>query len=278
MSGQTLADISHALTPEATFYTDAAGPARELESVFSRSWQLVGHSTQLAESGDFFTTAVCGENVLAVNDAGVLRAFLNVCRHRAGPIAEGCGRQKLFACRYHGWVYDLKGQLLRAPEMEGVTDFDPARIRLDTVRIERWGPMLFVTLDPQIPGLQEFFPQLAADCAPYGVETMGYVASHTYQVAANWKVYIDNFLEGYHIPLVHPALDRELDYRRWRDDISPASRDAVLSDPRAGCRALSRQSGRSACRLLLAVPQHDAESLSGSVAGKRRHPAWRRSL
>jgi choline monooxygenase len=170
---------------------------------------------QLAESGDFFTTGVCGENVLAVNDSGVLRAFLNVCRHRAGPIAEGCGRQKLFACRYHGWVYDLKGQLLRAPEMEGVADFDPARIRLDSVRIERLGPMLFVTLDPEIPSLREFFPQLAADCAPYGVETMGYVASHTYQVAANWKVYIDNFLEGYHIPLVHPALDRELDYRRY---------------------------------------------------------------
>jgi len=215
VSSQFHVDVARARTPEANFYIDTDGHAREIERIFARSWQLVGHSGQLAETGDFFTTEVCGESLLLVNDAGGLRAFLNVCRHRAGPVAEGCGRQKLFACRYHGWTYDLKGQLVRAPEMDDVADFEPARIRLESVRIESWGPMLFVTLDPQIPSVLQYFPHLEGDCIPYGVEKMRYVTSRSYLVNANWKVYVDNFLEGYHIPLVHPALNRELDYRRY---------------------------------------------------------------
>jgi choline monooxygenase len=215
MSSPFNADVTRALTPATSFYTDSDGHSRELERVFRKSWQLAGHAAQLAESGDFFTTEICGESLLAVNDTGVLRAFFNVCRHRSGPVAAGCGRQKQFACRYHGWVYDLKGQLLRAAEMDGVVDFDPARIQLEPVRVERWGPLLFVALDPGIPALAEYFPRLVADCAPYGLERMRYVTSQTYAVNSNWKVYVDNFLEGYHIPLVHPGLNRELDYQSY---------------------------------------------------------------
>jgi choline monooxygenase len=208
-------DVAHARTPEASFYTDAEAYRREIERMFGKSWQLVGHLGQLTEPGDFFTTEVCGESLLVVNDTGTLRPFLNVCRHRAGPVAEGCGCQKLFACRYHGWVYDLSGQLVRAPEMEEVAGFDPAQVRLEAARVESWGPLLFVALDPEIPPLAQFFPQLGVDCAPYAVRKMRFVSSRTYPVNANWNVYVDNFLEGYHIPLVHPALNRELDYRRY---------------------------------------------------------------
>ncbi|HEY4645039.1 MAG TPA: Rieske 2Fe-2S domain-containing protein [Steroidobacteraceae bacterium] len=103
MSSQFHVSVARARTPEASFYTDADGHAREVERVFGNSWQLVGRTAQLAEPGDFFTTEVCGESLLVVNDTGTLRAFLNVCRHRAGPIAQGCGHQKLlFACRYRG--------------------------------------------------------------------------------------------------------------------------------------------------------------------------------
>lgn len=208
-------DIARARTPEASFYTDGDVYAREVEGVFSRTWQLAGHAGQLAESGDFLTTEACGEPLLALNDAGTLRAFFNVCRHRAGPIAEGCGRQRLFACRYHGWTYDLKGQLVRAPEMDDVVDFDPARIQLEPARVERWGPLLFVAVEAHLPPVSTFFPGLDADCAPFGVDRMRHVMSRIYPVNANWKVYVDNFLEGYHIPLVHPALNRELDYRQY---------------------------------------------------------------
>ena len=220
MSSRYHADIAHARTPEAAFYTDAAEHARELAQVIGRCWQLAGHAGQLAESGDFFTTEVCGEPLLLVNDDGTLRAFFNVCRHRAGPVATGCGRQRLFACRYHGWTYDLKGQLVRAPEMEEAA-FDPRDIRLEPARVERWGPLLFVTLARDLPAVSEFFPGLDADCAPYGIDRMRHGVSRTYPVNANWKVYVDNFLEGYHIPLVHPGLNREIDYRSYGTALRP---------------------------------------------------------
>jgi choline monooxygenase len=220
------ADIARARTPEAAFYTDAGGLTRELEHAIGRSWQLAGHAEQLAESGDFLTTEICGEPLLLVNDAGTLRAFFNVCRHRAGPVATGCGRQRLFACRYHGWTYDLKGQLVRAPEM-GEAALDSATIRLEPARVERWGPLLFVALDNDLPAVSEFFPGLEADCAPFGLERMRHGVSRVYPVNANWKVYVDNFLEGYHIPLVHPALNREIDYRSYATVLRP--RHAVQS-------------------------------------------------
>jgi choline monooxygenase len=214
-------DIMHALTPDASFYVDPAGLARETQSVFARSWQLVGYRQQLAESGDYFTADVGRESLLLVNDAGTLRGFFNVCRHRAGPIAYGCGRSSKLVCRYHGWTYDLGGQLLRAPEMSGVADFDPRQVHLREVAVHVFGPLLFVALDDTTPAFDEFHPGLAAECAGLGLNDMLHVMTRDYPVAANWKTYVDNFLEGYHIPLVHPKLNRELDYRAYQTQLAP---------------------------------------------------------
>ena len=208
-------DIGRAQTPAARFYLDADNLRVEADRVFARSWQLAGNAASVAADGDFFTADVSGEPLLIVNDRGTIRGFYNVCRHRAGPIAHGCGRQRKFTCRYHGWTYDLEGRLLRAPEMEGVSEFDVASVRLEPVRVECFGPLLFVALDPGLPSLEEFFPDLAADCAPYRFDGLRFVTSRVYTVKANWKLYIDNYLESYHIPLVHPGLNRELDYDQY---------------------------------------------------------------
>ncbi len=202
-------------TPAASFYIDPARLAREHETVFARSWQLVGHAEQLKNSGDYFTTRLGREPLLFVNDNGTPRGFFNVCRHRAGPVAQGCGNARRLSCRYHGWTYDLSGQLLRATEMEGASGFDPAKISLQTLPVHRFGPLLFAALDSATPSFDEFFPGVTERCAPLELERMRYVTTRTYPVSANWKVYVDNFLEGYHIPLVHPGLNREIDYRQY---------------------------------------------------------------
>lgn len=202
-------------TPPAEFYTDPARLAQEHRNVFARSWQLVGHVGQLQAPGDYFTVRLGNEPLLFTNDNGTLRGFFNVCRHRAGPVALGCGRAQRLSCRYHGWTYDLSGQLLRTMEMEGTGDFDPTQIRLEPVRLHRFGPLLFAALDPATPSFGEFFPGVAQRCAPLNLERMRYVTTREYPVKANWKVYVDNFLEGYHIPLVHPTLNREIDYRQY---------------------------------------------------------------
>lgn len=212
-------DIAHARTPDAAFYTDAAVLGTERERVFARSWQLVGHTSQVESSGDFFTAHIADEPLLIVNDGGTVRGFYNVCRHRAGPVALGCGRQRVLVCRYHGWTYDLGGHLLRAPETEGIAGFDPRSITLQPVAVHTWGPMVFAALDPEVPRFEEQFAAVIARCAPLKLERMRHVMSRDYFVDANWKVYVDNFLEGYHIPLVHPGLNREIDCRKYVSEL-----------------------------------------------------------
>jgi choline monooxygenase len=213
--------LARARTPAAAFYADPARLAHECATVMRRSWQYVGHLGQLAKHGDYFTARIAGEPLLFVNDGGTVRGYFNVCRHRAGPLAEGCGHAPRIVCRYHGWTYSLAGQLLRAPEMEGAEGFDTSTIRLEPVLVQVVGPMVFAALDPATPAFEAFHPGLLAECAPFQIERMRYVMTRDYPVEANWKVYVDNYLEGYHVPLVHPGLNREIDYKAYLTELAP---------------------------------------------------------
>ena len=118
------ADVARAHSIPARFYFDPEILAEEKARIFARSWQVVAHADQVKNPGDFFTYDLQGEPLLLVRGTdGELRGFYNVCRHRAGPPAEGCGNRKLFRCGYHGWTYGLDGRLINAPEFEGVEDF-----------------------------------------------------------------------------------------------------------------------------------------------------------
>jgi len=206
-------DIACAWSVPADFYTDPAVFALEQEKIFARSWQLVGHRDQLKNAGDFFTTELHGEPLLLVRGAkGELRSFYNVCRHRAGPPAEGCGSRKVFRCGYHGWTYALDGALISAPEVEGVQDFKPEQFALTPVRAEEWFNLVFVNLDPNAEPLQKSLGELPKQAERFTFQGMQLFERRTYDMKCNWKAYIDNYLEGYHLPSVHPGLNRELDY------------------------------------------------------------------
>ncbi|HLQ12429.1 MAG TPA: aromatic ring-hydroxylating dioxygenase subunit alpha [Steroidobacteraceae bacterium] len=212
-------EVALACTPPASFYTDPARLARERATVFRRSWQYVGHATQLARPGDYFTARIAHEPLVLVNDGGVIRGFFNVCRHRAGPVALGCGNAARLVCRYHGWTYSLQGQLLRAPEMEEAAQFDPAKIHLEPVAVHVLGPLVFAALEISTPAFDIEHPRLTDECAPFQLARMRHVMTREYPVAANWKLYVDNFLEGYHLPQVHPALSREIDYKSYATEL-----------------------------------------------------------
>src|SRR5450755_1772984 len=155
------ADISRAWSVPAQFYTDSEVWARENERVFARAWQVVGRREQLTKPGDFFTTELLGEPLLLVRGVqGELRGFYNVCRHRAGPPAEGCGSRKLFRCGYHGWTYGLDGALISATEIAGVDGFRPEEFALKPVRTEEWFNFIFVNLDPEARPLRECLGEL----------------------------------------------------------------------------------------------------------------------
>mgnify|MGYP001347076021 CR=1 FL=1 len=210
-------DLTRAHALPAHAYTDPALYALERERIFGRTWQPVGNAADVRHPGDFFTSNVAGEPIVVTRDAGgTLRAFYNVCRHRAGPVAEGKGSRHALQCKYHGWTYDLDGKLRTTPELGAAPDFDPACNGLVRCAVEAFGPFIFVNLDADAAPLAPSIPEMAQAAKDRGLDTMASVGRREYEIACNWKVYVDNYLEGYHLPHVHPGLFRELDYNAYR--------------------------------------------------------------
>lgn len=200
-------------------YTEAAYLALENERIFARTWQLVGRAEQVAESGQYFTATLAGEPILVVRGAdGELRAMSNVCRHRAGPVAVGEGRRSSLQCGYHGWTYSLAGRLSATPEFRGVEGFDRDSCALPEFRVGTWNGLVFVNLDPEAESLATHFGSLQGEMPPHDYTGFRLAKRKVWELDCNWKVYVDNYLEGYHIPIVHPGLFRELDYANYRTE------------------------------------------------------------
>jgi choline monooxygenase len=202
-----------ALTLPAACYTQPAFAAAERQAVFARSWQLIGHAGLVAGAGDHALAEIAGVPLLLVRgDDGELRALHNVCRHRAGPLAECNGRGATdLTCRYHGWRYALDGRLLGAPGMGRVPDLDIAAIRLPQARLAVWQQLVFASLDGAAPAFAEVIDGVDARLGNGRFAGYEFDRRVGYEVACNWKVYVDNYLEGYHVPRVHPGLAALLD-------------------------------------------------------------------
>src|SRR5437763_2422550 len=208
--------VGKSWTLPADVYLDPAVLEREKQSLFGRTWQIVGRRDQVTNPGDYFTAELTGEPLLIVRGAdGVVRGFYNVCRHRAGPPAEGCGSRKVFRCGYHGWTYSLDGRLLNAPEMDDTVNFDHSEFGLQPVPIGEWGAWVFVNLDPRTDALLPRLRELPQQAAKYELGNLKLAERREYRMECNRKVYIDNYLEGYHLPSVHAGLNRELDYGQY---------------------------------------------------------------
>lgn len=211
----TGADIASALTLTSREYLDPAIFERERRSIFSKTWQLAGRLKDLERPGDFVPVTILDEPIVLVRDIdGQLRGFYNVCRHRAGQVALSRGNRKSLQCQYHGWTYGLDGALRTAPEMDDAVDFDRGDFGLRPVRVAAWGPFVFASLDADGPELADVMGAIPDEVATsgYDIDRMSLVERREYVVECNWKVYVENYLEGYHIPIAHPALFKELDY------------------------------------------------------------------
>ncbi len=206
--------LAFSSTIPSNYYNDPAVLGAENRGIFARTWQLVGHEDQVRDRGQFFTTNITDEPLLIVRgDDAELRALSNVCRHRAGPVAKGEGKRAALQCGYHGWTYALDGTLRTAPEMDGIECWEKQSVALPRFQIESWNGLLFVNLDPAAPPLRDFLGDLA------GRSFGGALAARKdWTVNCNWKVYVDNYLEGYHIPIVHPSLFREIDYPNYHTE------------------------------------------------------------
>ena len=225
--------IDCASTLPSNYYVNADLLTVEKHKIFWRTWQIAGRSEQVRNPGDYITADLLGEPLLVVRGSdGVLRCFYNVCRHRAGPPAEGCGSRKVFRCGYHGWTYGLDGRLLNAPEMEGTKNFSADDLRLRPIRVGEWEGQVFVNLDPDALPLIEALEKLQDQAKKFAFGKMRLCARRDYHMQCNWKVYIDNYLEGYHLPSVHPSLNRELDYGSYETTLF--ARHSLQSSPIRG--------------------------------------------
>ena len=218
-------------TLPASWYHDPDVYERERHAIFATEWLYAGHDRALRSPGDYLATDVCGWQVLVVVDkSGALRGFHNVCRHRAGPLVDDdTGNAALLVCRYHGWAYDLDGSLRTARDFGDAEDLDTSQFGLHPVRVDRWRGLVFVNLDPAAPSLLDALADFASECDGFPMEDMVFTSEVSHELAANWKTYADNYMEGYHIPLVHPTLNREIDARQYRVDVR--DRYAIHSAP-----------------------------------------------
>jgi choline monooxygenase len=213
--------LERARTIPSCWYADPEIYAAECRHVFGDTWQAVGRTDQLATPGSYFTAEVAGEPILVARDSeGVVRAFYNVCRHRAARVApEAAGQATRFRCRYHGWTYDLAGRLRGTPEFEGVADFRREDNGLVPLAVATSGPLVWVHLGSHPPPLAEFLAPLPERTADLGLERLHFVERRHYDLACNWKVFVDNYLDGgYHVNTVHPALAGVIDYAHYRTE------------------------------------------------------------
>jgi len=212
------APLSEASTIPAPWYVDPRIAELEANSVFSNTWQMVGRIEQVEKPGQFVTADVAGEPIVVVrgND-GVLRGFYNVCRHHAAAVVtEPCGQASILHCPYHGWNYGLDGSLKGMPEFDGVKNFDRQKNGLVPVKAETWEKFVFVNLDPKGVRLRDFLGGLVKRVTPLGVSKLHYFATRVYDMACNWKVFVDNYLDGgYHVPHLHKGLNSVLDYKEY---------------------------------------------------------------
>ena len=215
--------LDRAETIPSTWYFDKDIYELERRAVFGDSWQVVGRADQVAEPGSFFTADLAGEPILVVRDGqGMLRAFYNVCRHRAAQVInEPQGRAKKLRCRYHGWTYDLLGRLRGTPEFDGVADFRREDNGLAPVTVAVWGPLVCVHLGQPKMSLEEHLAPLPQRTAGLGLDRLHFAGHRDYRLACNWKVFVDNYLDGgYHINTVHPSLAGIIDYSKYRTEIA----------------------------------------------------------
>jgi phenylpropionate dioxygenase-like ring-hydroxylating dioxygenase large terminal subunit len=225
--------LEKAYTIPAPWYFDKRIEELERNSVFAGNWQVVGRLDQVRERGEYFTSDVNGEPLIVVrSEDGILRAFYNVCRHHAAavvPEEQGCAKQ--FRCPYHGWTYGNDGALKGMVEFDGVCNFNRADNGLVPVRLDSWENFIFVNLDGAARPLLEFLGKVPELVAPLKLsENLHYFDRRIYTLNCNWKVYVDNYLDGgYHVPHAHKGLSSVVEYTKYT--IENFERSCLQSSP-----------------------------------------------
>lgn len=204
----------------AHLYGDPAFYERERRTLWWDQWVMVGVVAELDGPGSCIVTDVAGWGVIIARDPdGNLRGFHNVCPHRAGVIAwPGQSRLANLVCRYHGWAFGWDGALKSARDF-GDDNLCAESNSLTPISVDTWGPLVFARLNGDGPGLPDALRPFIDRCSEFPVDSFAYGHRLVRRLECNWKTYVDNYLEGYHVSLLHPALSRALDMSTYRVEL-----------------------------------------------------------
>lgn len=211
-----------AKTLPSRYYVSPTVFQAEQEQIFLAHWLCVGRSKQIVQPGDYFLQEVAGESVILVRDRdGVARGFYNLCRHRGTRLCtESSGTfSHTIQCPYHAWTYQLDGQLLGAPNMHELSQFDKADYPLHRFAVVEWEGFLFINLAPQPAPFEEIFAPILHKFTAWRLPELVPARQQIYEVAANWKLIFQNYSECYHCPTVHPVLNKLTPYRNAGNDL-----------------------------------------------------------
>lgn len=213
--------IEYAKTPPASWYTDPSYFQLEKERVFKKSWQAVGYKAQLQKAGDYFSGEFLGLSYLVVLGRDMqVRAFYNVCRHHAAGLVQGSGCRQELVCPYHGWTYKLDGNLASAPRMNGACDFKLADNGLFPIQVEVWGLFIWLKFGEESKPVHVSLGELDRRLNGMKTDQLKFYCRKTYEISCNWKVYVDNYLDGgYHVPILHRDLSANLNIGSYRTEI-----------------------------------------------------------
>lgn len=277
------------------YYTDPEILGREMAVLFGRSWQIAGRESDLSEPGAYLTFDVGSEPVLVARGHDmVLHAMFNVCAHRGMRLATGAGTTRRLVCPYHRWTYDLDGSLVSAPYSTHLSGgFDKASVRLPPARVDTWGGFVFVNLDPEAEDLRSYLGGMVDRWDEYHPDWGGLreATRLTYTEPFNWKIFMENSTDYYHIPFIHegslglpPVLENQASgrhfmlttstpddgYRRFFDLLFPNSYFHVAPNKIQHFKVMPVDPGTSRIDVVLYQTQAQAERYPMDDPSKHR--------
>jgi len=235
--------LDSAWTPPASWYTQPEIYQTEIRTVFGRNWLIAARVDQVDEPRKYVCGQIAGERyVITRDDNNELHAFYNVCRHHAAAVATGEGSAKRLSCPYHGWTYGLDGKLVNAPELGEVKHFKQERFGLVPLAVDTWGPFVFISLGDDNRALNNGLAPLKAELDAMHFESLHFVGRRRYTIDCNWKVYIDNYLDGgYHVAYLHKGLAQQLDLSSYKTELF--ERFSIQSGAGAQVKAAEKAAG-----------------------------------
>ncbi len=196
--------LAEATTLPPWAYTSEEFYRREVETIWMREWNFFGRADRIPNPGDYFTVDFVGVPIIVIRGkGGEVRAFSNSCRHRGAAMLRGDGNCNAIRCPYHSWAYDYEGKLIVAPEMEQTKDFRMEDFPLIPLKLEQWAGFIFINLDENAGPLKDYLVDLPEVLSSYRFENMVCVRRKEYTLESNWKIYVENAMEAYHVPTVH---------------------------------------------------------------------------